>query len=380
MQFPYALLEEPALASIEAQAAQILDEIGIELRGDPDSLDAMTSVGARIEGERVRIGADRLRDLIAHAPASFIWQGKTEATSVTVGGDRPVVVPFYGPPSVRHADDTIRQGTLEDYRELVRLCKASPAIDSTGFQLCIAHEGDALVPYMELARAHLELSDKPMMGTVLSEDALREVASAAGVKDTDEDCRLLHLINLTPPLVFQANPLRCLRASAELGQASLVASYMMMGATAPVTIAGALAQGLAEIMVGLALTQVYRPGAPVVGGIFATPFSMQFMGPIFGTPESHLAQLASCQLVRRLGVPCRGDGLVTSSKINDAQAGYEGVNAFGASLAGGADLILHAAGWLEFGRTVGVDKFASDEAILQAQLSNLQSCHSSGDF
>ncbi|WP_416536323.1 MULTISPECIES: trimethylamine methyltransferase family protein [unclassified Phaeobacter] len=71
------------------------------------------------------------------------------------------------------------------------------------------------------------------------------------------------------------------------------------------------------------MTQIYRPGTPVIGGIFATPFSMQFMGPIFGTPESHLAQLAGCQLVRRLGVPCRGDGLVKSSKINDAQAGYE---------------------------------------------------------
>ena len=370
MQFPYALLDEAALTSIEAQAAQILDEIGVELQGDTHSLDAMASIGARVEGERVRIDADRLRDLIARAPASFVWHGNTDAASVTVGGDRPVIVPFYGPPNVRHADGTIRQGTLGDYRELVRLCDASPVIDSTGFQLCIAHEGDALVPYIELARAHLELSDKPMMGTVLSEDALREVAQAAGSTNAQDGCRLLHLINLTPPLVYQANPLRCLRASAELGQASLVASYMMMGATAPVTVAGALAQGLAEVMVGLALTQIYRPGSPVVGGIFATPFSMQFMGPIFGTPESHLAQLAGCQLVHRLGIPCRGDGMVTSSKINDAQAGYEGASALGASLMGGADLVLHAAGWLEFGRTVGLEKFRADEKMLQRQISS----------
>jgi trimethylamine--corrinoid protein Co-methyltransferase len=243
-----------------------------------------------------------------------------------------------------------------------------PAFDSTGFQLCIAYDGEALVPWAELARAHFELSDKPMMGTVLSEDALRGVAEAAGVTNAQDGCRLLHLINLTSPLVFQANPLHCLRASAELGQASLVASYMMMGATAPVTVAGALAQGLAEIMVGLALTQIWRPGSPVVGGIFATPFSMQFMGPVFGTPESYLAQLAGCQLVRRLGVPCRGDGLITSSKLNDAQAGYEGASALGASLAGGADLILHGAGWLEFGRTVGIEKARSDAAILAAHL------------
>lgn len=370
MQFPYALLDGQALAAIEEQAAQILSETGVELQDDPVSLEAMASIGARIEGERVRVDASLLRDLIRKAPASFVWHGKTKAASVTVGGERPVRVPFYGPPNVQHAGGSIRQGTLEDYRELVQLYDASPAVDSTGFQLCIAHEGQALVPYMELTRAHLELSDKPMMGTVLSEAALREVAAAAGVKDPQAGCRLVHLINLTPPLVFQANPLRCLRASSELGQASLVTSYMMMGATAPVTVAGALAQGLAEIMVGLALIQIYRPGTPAVGGIFATPFSMQFMGPIFGTPESHLAQLVGCQLVRRLGIPCRGEGMLTSSKVNDAQAGYEGASALGASLSGGADLILHAAGWLEFGRTVGFGKFKSDEVILQSTLKN----------
>ncbi|MFW8596378.1 trimethylamine methyltransferase family protein [Cribrihabitans neustonicus] len=279
MQFPYALLEEHALVAIEEQAAQILSETGVQVQGDPGSLEAMASAGARIEGERVRADAGVLRDLIRQAPASFVWQGKTEATSVTVGGGAPpVLVPFYGPPNVRRADGSMRMGSLEDYRELVRLCDASPVIDSTGFQLCIAHAGAELVPYKELARAHLELSDKPMMGTVLSEEALREVAAAAGVTDAQADCRLLHLINPTPPLVFQPNPLRCLRASSEMGQASLVASYMMMGATAPVTVAGALAQGLAEIMVGLALAQIYRPGTPVVGGIFATPFRCNSWG------------------------------------------------------------------------------------------------------
>jgi trimethylamine:corrinoid methyltransferase-like protein len=121
MQFPYALLDEPALASIEAQAARILDETGVELQGDPRSLDAMASVGARIEGERVLIDSDRLRDVIADAPASFLWQGQTSAASATVGGGRPVLVPFYGPPNVRHPDGTLRQGTLADYRDLVRL-------------------------------------------------------------------------------------------------------------------------------------------------------------------------------------------------------------------------------------------------------------------
>ncbi|MEM1162144.1 MAG: trimethylamine methyltransferase family protein, partial [Pseudomonadota bacterium] len=334
------------------------------LQGDPISLDAMSSVGARIEKERVYIDAAALRDLIARAPSSFDWQGPTGTRSVRVGGDRAIMTPTFGPPRVKLHDGTIRMGTLEDYRHLVALCDASPVMDSTGFLLCIAHRDGAMIDHMEMLQAHLDLSEKPMMGTVISEQALRDLADAVGATGPNAPCRLLHMINLTPPLVYQPNPLQCLRASAELRQGTGVWSYMMMGATAPVTLAGALAQGLAEVMVGLALTQIYNPGAPVVGGIFATPFSMQFMGPAFGTPESHLAHVAGCQLIRRLGIPTRGDGMLSSSKLNDAQAGYEGAAALGGSLTGGADLILHAAGWSEFGRLYDLEKFRSDCALV----------------
>lgn len=365
---PFDVLDPSALDMIEGNADHILQNIGLDLQGDPTSLDAMSSVGARIEGDRIYIDAAILRDLIATAPASFEWQGPTGKTSVRIGGDRPVMTPTFGPPRVKLSDGTIRMGTLEDYRHLVQICDEAPVMDSTGFLLCIAHRNGAMVDHMEMAQAHLELSQKPMMGAVISEHALRDIASAVGASKPDPPCRLFHMINLTPPLVYQSNPLRCLRASAELGQATGIWSYMMMGATAPVTVAGALSQGLAEVMVGLALTQIYRPGAPVVGGIFATPFSMQFMGPTFGTPESHLTHIAGCQLIRRLGIPTRGDGMLSSSKLNDAQAGYEGAAAFGGSMAGGADLILHAAGWSEFGRLYDIEKLKSDCALISQSL------------
>ncbi|MEO0566824.1 MAG: trimethylamine methyltransferase family protein [Pseudomonadota bacterium] len=362
----YALLDETALVAIEAQAAQILSEIGVELQEDSASLDAFRSIGARCERQRVYPDASQLRELIAQAPNRFVWHGKTDAASVEIGGSRPIIAPVFGPPKVLDKSGETHLGTLQDYRDLVRFCDQSDAMDSTGFLLCIAHGGGLAVPHMELLKAHMELSDKPMMGTVISEAALRDIADAVGA--SLEQCRLLHMVNLTPPLTYQVNPLRCLRASAELGQGTVVSSYMMMGATSPVMMAGALAQGLAEILVGLALTQIYRPGAPVVGGIFATPFSMQFMGPVFGTPESHLVQLAACQLIRRLGIPVRGDGMISSSKLNDAQAGYEGAGVLGASLLGGADLILHSAGWLEAGRLVSLEKCQTDMAWIEQVL------------
>ncbi|MEM7733358.1 MAG: trimethylamine methyltransferase family protein [Pseudomonadota bacterium] len=362
---PFHLLTASDLEVIEANADQILQTIGVELQDDPESLEAMASIGARAKGERVYVDAARLRERIAKAPASFQWQGPKGQSGVQVGrAGRAVMTPTFGPPRVKLSDGTIRMATMEDYRLLVEICDASEIMDSTGFLLCIPHINGAMVGHMEMAAAHIELSDKPMMGTIISEEALREVAGAVAVITPNPPCRLIHMINLTPPLVYQPNPLRCLRASALLGQATGVWSYMMMGATAPVTLAGALAQGLAEVMVGLALTQIYNPGAPVIGGIFATPFSMQFMGPTFGTPESHMAHMAGCQLIRRLGIPTRGDGMLSSSKLSDAQAGYEGASALGGSLTGGADLILHSAGWSEFGRLYDIEKLKSDCALI----------------
>lgn len=372
MPLPYTLLDDTALARIEAQADAVLSTVGLRLQDDPESLAALSGHGARIEGDRVFMEGDRLRALIAQAPRQFLWRGAVPAKDVIVGGDRAIYAPTYGTPVVALPAGQRALGTLDDYRTLVRFCDRSALLDTTGFLLCIVHDRPEETRHLDMARAHLTLSQKPMMGTVMSEAALRDVVAETGAQPDSGACRLLHMINTTPPLVVQSNPLKCLRAASELGQGCLVSSYMMMGATSPVTVAGSLAQGLAEVMVGLALTQIWRPGVPVVGGIFGTQFSMRFMGPIFGLPEAQLIQMASAQLIHRLGVPCRGDGMLTSSKLNDAQAGYEGALTLFSARASGADLILHSIGWSEFGRTHDREKGAADEALVLCQAARPQ--------
>ncbi|WP_120501465.1 trimethylamine methyltransferase family protein [Roseovarius sp. EL26] len=362
----YAPLSNRQIVNIEEMADQILAEVGVILQDDPTSLEAMASIGAHIEGDKVFTKGNNLRELISKAPAQFTWHGQNPENDLVIGAGTPVYAPTYGPPVVETFDGQRRQGTLADYETLVKICDRSKLLGTTGYLLTIAHDVPEDTRHMAMARAHLKHSKKPMMGTVISEQALRDVAQEVGTTPTE--CQLMHMINTTPPLVIQANPLQCLRTAAELGQGNMIESYMMMGATSPVSVIGSLAQGLAEIMVGAALTQIYRAGAPVVAGVFATPFSMQFMGPIFGNPESEIVLMASVQLMRRLGIPCRGDGMITSSKLNDAQAGYEGAGTLTASQISQADLIFHSTGWSEFGRCYNFDKSVADEARI---LSNL---------
>jgi trimethylamine--corrinoid protein Co-methyltransferase len=129
---------------------------------------------------------------------------------------------------------------------------------------------------------------------------------------------------------------------------------------APVTVAGAAAQTLAEALGGMAFVQLVRPGAPVVLGSFASSISMQSGAPTFGTPEPALVLYVMASLARRLGVPFRSGGNLCASKVADAQAAYESSATFIPTILAGVNFVLHAAGWLEGGLAVGYEKFILD--------------------
>jgi trimethylamine--corrinoid protein Co-methyltransferase len=141
-----------------------------------------------------------------------------------------------------------------------------------------------------------------------------------------------------------------------------------------VTAAGTLSQVLAEVLSGAATTQLVRPGAPVLFGVFASSMSMQSGAPTFGTPEPSLVSLAAGQLARRLGIPFRTGGSLCGSKIADAQAAYESAQTLIPTLFAGTNFVLHAAGWLEGGLASGYEKFVMDAdqlGIMQVMSGNI---------
>jgi trimethylamine--corrinoid protein Co-methyltransferase len=134
---------------------------------------------------------------------------------------------------------------------------------------------------------------------------------------------------------------------------------------APVTIAGTLAQTLAESMAGMAFAQLVRPGAPVAFGSFASSISMQSGAPTFGTPEPALVLYGAAALARRLGVPFRSGGSLCGSKIPDAQAAYESANTLLPTLLAGVNFTLHSAGWVEGGLAASFEKLVMDADQLE---------------
>jgi len=212
--------------------------------------------------------------------------------------------------------------------------------------------------------SHIRYSDKPFMGSVTqaerAQDTVEMAKIAFGADFVNDNTVVTSLINASSPMVWDGTMLGALKVYARNKQATIVTPFILSGAMSPVTAAGTLAQVLAEVLSGAATTQLIRPGAPVLFGVFASSMSMQSGAPTFGTPEPTLVSFAAGQLARRLGIPFRTGGSLCGSKIPDAQAAYESAQTLLPTLLAGTNFVLHAAGWLEGGLASGYEKFIMD--------------------
>ena len=362
---PFEVVNDEGLAIIEHNADVILEEVGVIVRDFPDALALYAAAGADVDGERVRFPRGMCRAIVqATAPAVYTQHARNADHNVQIGGDATVFAPNYGSPFVHDLDAGRRYATLADFENFVKLAYLSPNLHHSGGTVCEPVDIPVNKRHLDMVYAHLRYSDKPFMGSVTAgtraADSL-ELARIGFGGDLDDRTVMTSLINASSPLVWDATMLAAAQVYAAGNQATIITPFILAGAMAPVTTAGVAAQTLAEALAGMAFVQLVRPGAPVVFGSFASSMSMQTGAPTFGTPEPSLVLYVVAQLARRLGVPFRSGGSLCASKLPDAQAAYESANTLQATVLGGVNFVLHAAGWLEGGLAIGYEKFILDD-------------------
>ncbi|WP_247079585.1 trimethylamine methyltransferase family protein [Pseudohalocynthiibacter sp. F2068] len=360
----YEILSEEGLHRIEMEADRILCEIGIDFKDHPATLEYFRKAGAKINGERVTFEMGMCREIIqASAPRKFVQYARNPERNVQIGGKSMVFSPLYGAPFVRSLDGERRYSTIEDFNNFVRLSHASPYLHHTGGTICEPTDIAVNKRHLDMIYGHLRYSDKPFMGAVTSREQARDsillAQIAFGEDIVAQHCCLSAMINPTSPLFYDADALDSLEIYAENGQACVVTPFVIAGASGPITPAAILAQLLAEAMAGMALAQIIRPGSPVIFGINTMGLNMRSGAPI-RFDESWKCVVAAGQLARRLGVPYRGGGSSTSSKIPDAQSGIESALYLNYTLLSGVNFLIHAAGSLEMGLCIDYRKFALD--------------------
>jgi len=365
----YCHATEEHLELIERNADTVLEEIGIEFRDFPRALELFREAGADIDGERVRFPRGMCRQIIQNsAPSVFTQYARNPARNVKIGGDSTVLVPAYGSPFVRDLDQGRRYGTIEDFRNFVKLAYMSDALHHSGGTVCEPVDLPVNKRHFDMVYAHMRYSDKPYMGSVTAAERAKDTVEMSKILFGDaffddagtEKTVVINLINANSPMTFDDTMLGAAEVYAAANQATVVSPFILAGAMSPVTVVGTVTQILAEALAGMAFVQLVRPGAPVVFGTFASSVSMQSGAPTFGTPEPSSVLYIAAELARRLGVPFRSGGGLNGSKLPDAQAAYESANTLQSAMLAGVNFMLHTAGWLEGGLVMSYEKFMMD--------------------
>ena len=362
------ILGSEALEIIEANAETVLEEVGVVFADNPGALERWKEAGAEIEGDRVRLPKGLARKLASTAPSTFVQEARNPDRNVEIGGRKLVLAPVYGPPFVRDLEGGRRYGTIEDFRNFVRLGYMSKWVHHSGGTLCEPTDVAVNKRHFDMLLAHMTLSDKPFMGAVTEPSRAADSVEMADILfgGLNDRTVMTSLININSPLTFDATMIGSLEVYARANQAVIISPFIVGGAMSPVSVAGTLTQVLAEALAGIAYSQLIRPGAPVIFGAFVTSTDMGSGAPTFGTPEAAQITYGAGQLARRLGLPYRSAGSFNGSKLPDAQAGYESANSLNAGLLAGVNFMLHACGWLEGGLVASYEKFVLDADQLGA--------------
>jgi trimethylamine--corrinoid protein Co-methyltransferase len=368
---PLEPLSTDQVESLHEAGLRILRDIGVEVIGDR-ALDLLVEAGANVDRatRRVRLDPAHVDGLRATAPATFTIHARNPERDVGLGGSEVVFCAVGGPAFVSDLDRGRRAGNHRDLADYVRLIGALNVLHQEGGGPLEPTDLPVPTRHLDMYRMFIGLLDKTWhclgAGRVVVDDAIEMVCLARGI-DRDQLARepsLLTVINTNSPLRLDGPMSEGLIEMARAGQGVVATPFTLAGAMSPVTLAGALAQQHAEALFMVALTQLVRPGAPVVYGAFTSNVDMRTGAPAFGTPESTKAQLASGQLARRVGLPWRSSNATASNTV-DAQAAYEAAMSSWGALMGGVHLLYQGAGWLEGGLTASYEKLILDAEILQ---------------
>ena len=361
---------EDRLEAIHDTALRVIEELGIKVL-NTEARQYFKQAGASVDEDSLIVKIDRalVASALESAPSEFVIHGRTAAHDVRMGGDNINFVSVGGAPHISDLDHGKRPATLEDTRNIIKLCEnfdvihlQSPNVESQDIPVHLRH--------YQVTESQLSLSQKPFFiysrGSAQVADAFAMTRIAYGLNQQEFEARpwCYTIINTNSPRQLDVPMCQGIIDFARAGQVAVITPFTLAGAMAPVTMPGALVLQHAEALAGIVLSQIVRSGAPVIYGSFTSNVDMKSGSPAFGTPEFVQAAFGAGQLARHIRLPWRGSA-ATASNAPDEQSVYEFLMSAWGSILGGVNMMVHAAGWLEGGLTGSMEKFILDIEMLQ---------------
>jgi trimethylamine--corrinoid protein Co-methyltransferase len=356
------ILESQGFRFLQAESRQLLKAAG----ADTGAADGM-----------VRLDRGLVTEKLAQAPAAFGLRARNPDHDLHIGGNSIVFTSVGGPAFVSDLDRGRRPGNYEEMCDYLRIVQCLNIIHQEGGGCFEQMDLPPESRHLDLYLAQLTLLDKNAqayaLGRARTIDCLEMTRIAFGIsrEDLAREPAVLAIINTNSPMQLDIPMSEAVLELSAANQVCCITPFTLAGSMSPATLAGTLAQQTAEILAVATLAQTVKPGAPVMYGAFASNVDMQSGAPALGTPEYTKMALASGQIARRLGIPFRSSNTTTSNCV-DAQSAYESEMSLWGAVMGHANLVNHAAGWLEGGLTASFEKLIIDAEMLQMMSETLK--------
>ncbi|MFQ5622393.1 MAG: trimethylamine methyltransferase family protein [Paracoccaceae bacterium] len=368
---PTEPLAEEGVQAIHEGAMTVLEDIGIEFLNE-EAKACLREAGCTVDADSDNVRMDRawVMEMIGRAPAEFDITPRNPQRKITIGGKHMVFVNVSSPPNAMDLDRGHRAGDFSAFSDFMKLTQYFNCIHVAGGYPVEPVDIHASVRHLDCLYEKLTLTDKVVhaysLGAERVGDVMEMARIASGLPEAEffSQPRLYTNINSSSPLKHDQPMLDGAMRFARRGQPVIVSPFTLAGAMAPVTMAGAVMQSVAEALAAIALLQYINPGTPCVFGTFTSNVDMKSGAPAFGTPEYMRATQMSGQMARFYGLPLRASN-ACASNAPDGQAVWESVNSLWAAASSGVNVVYHSAGWLEGGLIASYEKFVMDCEVLQ---------------
>lgn len=362
------VLSKEDIARVHDASLKILKESGVVFKCQ-EALDVFKKHAVKVDGETVCFSGKMVESALEQCPATFRWRGRNNARSITIG-EGFAVQPNGGPVDIQDLDKGRRPALLEDFVNIQKLCQASDVVNIVGSVPVDPHDVKPNEKHLYIMYEILKNTDKPAMGYCVNRLQAGQMLDMVEIATGQKDFLLDHYtaavsVNPLSPLAYGPEALETLIEYAERKQPVFLLPCILAGITGPISLFGTIVQQNAEILAGIILIQLIKPGNPVVYCPSSTAANMRSAGYITGPPEAFLINGANLQMALDLyKIPTRTMCGMTDSKTVDCQAGYETMQNLMMGMLSGAHIIHECLGVLDSIMCTSYEKFIIDEELL----------------
>ncbi len=357
-------LDQKLFHTVHEKSIELLSSTGITFHSEL-ALDIFKKHGFKTADQVVFFTEEQIDNALKTIPESFILCARNPENNVVVGEDY-VFVPGYGAAGIMDNNGVLRDSNMVDFDNFSKLVQSSQTIDCNSAVVVQPRELPGETSHINMMVSSLLLTDKPIMANTITGQATLDSLELARIvwnENLDHKIVLMGLVDSLAPASFARESAEALIHLAKAGQAVIIHSGTIFGVTGPITLIGSLTLSNAVNLAGICLTQLVRPGAPVIYGLDGSPMNLKNGHFIVATSEEIRSAAITPKIAAYYNIPCRTLIGLTDSYAVDYQAGMESAAMTISALHSGPSVGIHACGTLGSISSMNYSKFILDEEM-----------------